>query len=249
MLDTVHTASRSPRLTSSAPVRPDDDSSRQRPLADDGRVHLLPRALLIKTGAVDEADWNYRPMLGRISRRRFGMVKALLGATRSQRLLEIGYGSGIFLPELARHCEELYGIDVHPLHERVAASLATLGIHARLSSATTTAMPFPDAFFDIVVAVSVLEFVVDLDAGLREIARVLRPQGVLIVVTPGYSRIADLGLRLLTGKRAKDDFHNRRERIIPTVAAHFAIDRRLVLPPVGSSLLTLYTALRARVGE
>lgn len=41
-------------------------------------------------------------------------------ATRAfARRLEVGYGSSVFLAELQRHCEELYGLDPHPMRERV----------------------------------------------------------------------------------------------------------------------------------
>src|SRR5690606_26267525 len=79
-----------------------------------GGLRLLPRGALVKTGTVDHADWNYRPVLGPISRIRFKLALALLPSP-SRRLLEVGYGSGIFMPELARTCEVLYGLDTHQL--------------------------------------------------------------------------------------------------------------------------------------
>src|SRR5256885_8746113 len=87
------------------------------------QLHLLPAEVLVKTGPVDHADWNYRPLLGAIQRSRFRLLLDLLDAERFGRLLEIGYGSGVFLPELARHSRELYGIDIHEKSDHVAESL------------------------------------------------------------------------------------------------------------------------------
>ncbi|HKI00536.1 MAG TPA: class I SAM-dependent methyltransferase [Thermoanaerobaculia bacterium] len=206
-------------------------------------MQLLPPAALLKTGEVDHADWNYRPLLGAISRRRFKLAVSLLEGRRAGRLLEIGYGSGVFLPELARHCGQLYGIDVHGMQGPVAESLARFGVAAQLSSGSVTAMPFEEGYFDVLVAVSALEFVADLDAACAEIRRVLSPGGTLIVVTPGHSPLVDFGLGVLTGKRAKEDFGDRRQSVIPTLLERFTVQRRLTVPARGISLIHLYTAL------
>jgi ubiquinone/menaquinone biosynthesis C-methylase UbiE len=210
-------------------------------------LKLLPPEALHKTGEVDHADWNYRPLLGAISRTRFRLVVALIGDVKRERLLEIGYGSGVFMPELARHCDELYGIDVHPMTNAVRVSLAGVGVSAKLFSGSVTALPFDDDFFDCLVAVSALEFVDDLDAACVEIKRVLKADGAFVVITPGHSPLVDLGLKLLTGKSAKTDFDDRRTKLIPTLLKHFRVERELTSPPVGSSLVKFYTALKLRV--
>ena len=42
------------------------------------QLHLLPEEVLIKTGPVDHADWNFRPILGSIQRSRFRLMLDLL---------------------------------------------------------------------------------------------------------------------------------------------------------------------------
>src|SRR5437899_1843622 len=42
------------------------------------KMKLLSQELLIKTGPVDHADWNYRPLLGLISRTRFRLVRDMM---------------------------------------------------------------------------------------------------------------------------------------------------------------------------
>lgn len=207
-------------------------------------MRLLPRDALVKTGEVDHADWNFRPVLGRIIRLRYRIVLSLLGSDRYPRLLEVGYGSGVFLPELARHCEELHGLDVHDRPAAVSEVLGRAQVRATLVSASMTAMPFPDRFFDCAVAVSSLEFVDDLEAACREIKRVLRPGGVFIAVTPGSSPLVDFGLKVLTGKNARADFGERRQRILPTLLEHFAIQKRRTAPRFGTFLVHFYPGLR-----
>jgi hypothetical protein len=60
----------------------------------------LPEQTLLTTGTVDHGNWNYRPILGPIQQIRFYLIRSRLRGSYAQRLLEIGYGSGIFLPEL-----------------------------------------------------------------------------------------------------------------------------------------------------
>lgn len=93
---------------------------------------LLPQDNLLKTGEVDHADWNYRPILGWIQRQRFNLIVSLLAKERVNRLLEVGYGSGVFMPELSDHCRELYGIDIHQKQASVNKVLAEFNVSAKL---------------------------------------------------------------------------------------------------------------------
>lgn len=207
------------------------------------RLRLLPEERLVRTGPVDHASWNYRGVLGWVQRERFRLIRRLLGTTRRERLLEIGYGSGVFLPELSRYAAELCGVDVHELGPEVTAALAAEGVKATLVKGSASDIPFDPGYFDAIVAVSVFEFVDDMDAACREIDRVLSPRGAVFVVTPGISPVVDLGLRVLTGKSAKDDFADRRERVIPGLERAFRVVRRITFPPVPVPGVRLYTAL------
>jgi ubiquinone/menaquinone biosynthesis C-methylase UbiE len=208
-------------------------------LASASQLRLLPRHALVKTSRVDHADWNFRPVLGAIQRLRFKLALELLGQPPVPRLLEIGYGSGIFMPQLSLHCAELCGIDIHGKHLEVGEKLAAVGVTPRLLSASATNLPFPDAHFERIVAVSSLEFIDDLRGACSEIRRVLDPRGRFVVVTPSHSAVADLGLKILTGQIAKDDFGDRRRGLVETLQEFFEVDERRTAP-------WLYTALSLR---
>lgn len=186
-------------------------------------MRLLPREALLKTGPVDHADWNYKPILGSIQRLRFKLALELIQEKRYRRILEIGYGSGVFMPELSLYCGELFGVDVHDYAPAVMACLSKNGVNASLHSAGAESLPFEDEFFDCVVAVSSLEFVSDLEQVCQEVSRVLTPEGRLIVITPGSSKILDLGLKVLTGKDAKADFGERRSLVTPALEKWFTL--------------------------
>lgn len=51
----------------------------------------------------------------------------MIPGRKFQRLLEIGYGSGVFMPELAEHTDELWGVDIHSRTEAVSKRLQDLG--------------------------------------------------------------------------------------------------------------------------
>jgi SAM-dependent methyltransferase len=210
-------------------------------------LHLLPRDALVKTNELDQADWNFRPLLGWVQRLRMRCVASVLASSpRAERLLEVGYGSGVFVPELARHADNLFGADVHRNGASVTATLAVHGIPARLATASAGALPYRDESFDTVVTVSTLEFVPDVPAAVAELVRVTRRGGRLIIVTPGQSALLDLGLRILTRERAEDTFEGRRSLVVPAVERSARIlEVRTVPVGVGKRLLPLYRVLVA----
>ncbi len=209
---------------------------------DSAGLRLLPVEALIKTSAVDHADWNFRPLVGTVIRLRYEMLRQILKDKRLGRTLEVGYGSGVFLPQLAAQSDEVHGIDPHLQVTAVQQVLSRFGVRAHLQSGSATQLPYPDQFFDTLVVVSALEFIDDLSLACREFRRVLRPGGMLAVVTPGQSSILDTGLKLLTGASPNDDFGDRRKAIIPTLLEHFTVRQRIDRPRYLHRLVRLYTA-------
>ena len=184
--------------------------------------------------------------LGRFQRIRFHLIVSLLPEQPVQRLLEVGYGSGIFLPELRKYCVELHGVDPHSKNREIERVLKRHGVSARLHCGSAADMPFDDEFFNCIVIVSALEFVEDIAAACRELARVLSEGGSLIIVTPGHSRLVDMGLRVLTGASAQADYGGCRQAIRPSLARHFAADVEIGVPAIGGAAVRIYSAMRLR---
>jgi protein-L-isoaspartate O-methyltransferase len=103
-----------------------------------------------------------------------------------ERVLEIGPGTGYYSLDLARWLEpdgtlELFDIQREFLdHTMRRASEAGL-TNVVATQGDATSLPHADGFMDAVVLTAVLGEIPDQDAALREIARVLRPGGRLIV--------------------------------------------------------------------
>jgi len=205
-------------------------------------LKLLPKSALVRTSEVDHPDWNYRPLLGAVQRLRFRIILRLLAGASFGRLLEIGYGSGVFMPSLTTHCSELYGIDPHPHLSDVSERLAGQGIQAHLTRGSVESLPYESQFFDCAVTVSALEYVPDIESACREILRVLKPHGVLAVVTPGATPLWDLALRLSTGESPRQ-YADRRQHLQPILRRHFTLVRDIRVPRLGPASIRLYTGL------
>lgn len=215
-----------------------------------GRADLLPRTALIKTGPLDHADWSYRFGLGWVSNQRVRLATRLLhGLTPGSDLLEIGYGSAIHMPAWVRRGYSLYGLDIHHHASGVSRALLEHGVAAHLLTGSAEAIPYADASFDAVIAVSVLEMITDLDAACREVRRVLRPGGRFVVVTPGKSWLLDVALGLATGESAARDFGGRRERVLDTVRRYFDVRERLRFPRLSGRASRIYLALSLAPSE
>ena len=100
-----------------------------------------------------------------------------------ERVLEVGPGTGYYSLDVAERVGALDLLDVNPKfleHTRRRADergIANIGT----TEADATAMPFADGTFDAAYLVTVLGEVPDQDAALRELARVVKPGGRVVV--------------------------------------------------------------------
>lgn len=139
----------------------------------------------------DPLDYYYRPLTARIYRARLTLALELLEPRRYDALVEVGYGSGILLPELARRTGRLAAIDQHRESSHVREMLDRLGVEADLREGTLFQMPFEDGQFDALVCLSVLEHLTQLGEALTEFRRVLRPGGVVVLGFPTRNIVTD----------------------------------------------------------
>lgn len=103
---------------------------------------------------------------------------------RSGRVLEVGVGTGISLPQYERHLT-ITAIDLSP--EMLAKARMRVRRHQldnveAVRELDAAKMDFPDGSFDVVVAMYVLTVVPDPEQVMRELSRVCRPGGEVIVV-------------------------------------------------------------------
>lgn len=106
----------------------------------------------------------------------------LLGAARG-RVVEIGAGTGLNIPHYPDGIAELVLIEPEPaMRRRLARRLQGHAHDARIVDAPAECLPLADASVDTVVSTLVLCTVDEPERALREIARVLRPDGQVLFI-------------------------------------------------------------------
>jgi phosphatidylethanolamine/phosphatidyl-N-methylethanolamine N-methyltransferase len=145
-------------------------------------------------------DWIYGPLLhpGRL------LALQRMGIAPGDRVLEVGVGTGINAALYPRGCH-VTGIDFSAsMLEKARERMARKGLsHVRLLEMDAAQLTFPDNSFDVVYAAYLINCVPDPVKVVREMRRVCRPGGKIVILNhfrsanPVLSRI-DRALSPLT---------------------------------------------------
>lgn len=168
------------------------------------------------------------------------------------RILDVGVGTGISLPDYRRDIR-IIGVDYcHPMLEKARERVLEhkLDNIELLAVMDAKALAFPEASFDAVVAQFVITAVPDPEATLDEFVRVVKPGGEIILVNhigaeAGPRKIFEKGFSPLARRLGwRPEFPW--QRLVDWTARHAEIrlvERRL-MPPLGHFSLIRY----ARIG-
>lgn len=98
-------------------------------------------------------------------------------------VLEVGSGPGLLMEEIARGHAFVVGLDLsRGMLGRAQKRLRRAGLAAHLIQADASHLPFRDSRFDGIVMTFVFSAIPDGVGTMRELARVLRPNGILVLV-------------------------------------------------------------------
>lgn len=149
---------------------------------------------------------------GRVDRLKF----ILSDIPRDKKVVSLGCGPGVDLRFLVAQGNEVHGVDVSEAALQKASEIGLITHRADLSDSLSDL--FNDSSFDVVVATDIFEHLFIPRNLLKEIARILRPEGVLIASVPNHFFLR-MRLRILfghdiilpyhTGTSQEDYFHMR----------------------------------------
>ena len=144
------------------------------------------------------------------------LADAIRGQLPVDAYLDAGCGDGRYLaalPGLGPLPGRVVGVDIaESILATARRATAQAGLEPELVRANLEQLPLGDAEFDLVVSIQVLEHLLDPAAGLRELARVTRPGGTLVLSTDNRRRLITKTLNAprwalagLLGKRNRRD--------------------------------------------
>lgn len=113
-----------------------------------------------------------------------------LEAERRGRILDVGCGSGQFLAQMQDLGWEVMGVEPNSEAARIAEGQYGLKVYQE----TFDKAPLPENNFDAITMNHVIEHLSDPVSALRKCVRLLRPGGILVVITP---HLESLGHKLL----------------------------------------------------
>ncbi len=105
----------------------------------------------------------------------------------SERVLDLGCGLGHLLAKLSGSSDRALGVEL--------SEYAALRAHEHgqvLLADVERGLPFRDRVFDVVFAKDVVEHIGDLEIVMRELKRITRPDGRIVIVTPNFLAIKNL---------------------------------------------------------
>jgi SAM-dependent methyltransferase len=119
---------------------------------------------------------------------RLQSIMSSLVRSDGKRILDAGCGKGRFAQSVAEQfpTAEIWGVDVSP------EMLRSVPNSIRTREASLLNLPFPDDHFDFVYCVEALEHAVHPQAALRELTRVTKPGGTVLVIDKNRDQLGNL---------------------------------------------------------
>lgn len=165
----------------------------------DERLLLTDRAYLQTQQYRSDANLAARQSIYQFQRPAIDLPAAVLdlaGLTGAETVADIGCGNGRYLAELARrgHRGQRLGVDLSDGMLRAArAASADLGLATTgLAAGDAAALPLADGVSDVTLAPHMLYHVPDRPAAVRELRRITRPGGQVLVVLNAADHLAEL---------------------------------------------------------
>ncbi len=131
---------------------------------------------------------NYEERKDKLTKRFITRLKEIESIKKGGNILDVGCSTGLFLRTIYENFEyqwRLFGIDINGrsikfANSKIKASFFRTSLHNK---------KFEGFFFDCVTCFDVLEHDADIKGNLKEIYRVLKPSGLLVIQAPNYKSV------------------------------------------------------------
>ena len=137
------------------------------------------------------------PFVGSIYRQR--VEKCLDELSGGNRILEVGFGSGVTFLNLNEMYNEIHGIDLAANVELITQAFNAIGIRTFLKNGNILDLPYEDGYFDTILLISILEHLKpeSLIPVFWELFRVLKQGGQVIYGVPVDKQVMIYAFRFL----------------------------------------------------
>src|SRR3989344_4552982 len=211
------------------------------------RENLIP----LKYTYIDSTiDQYYRPVQGYFMRKRLDLAFSMIGRRKFERVLDVGYGGGTFIPMLAKVAKKVYGIDTLPEKQLklVNEILKKEGISADLIVGSIFKTSYKSNFFDGIVCISVLEHFKgrQLNKAVNEMYRILKPGGVMVMGFPVKNPMTDFIIDHFLSFDPNDIHPSGHKQILNAIAEEVKIEKRIHYFPFMPLNLSLYCVVRVK---
>jgi methionine biosynthesis protein MetW len=116
---------------------------------------------------------------------------------KGEKFLDVGCGNGALMEITEDKFDKIHGCDISETALYQAKERGMMGTCVDLNA---EALPYRDASFDCVTCLEVVEHVMDPLHLLKDIYRVLRPKGSLVLTTPNIRYVRNLSRLVMSGK-------------------------------------------------
>ncbi|MGZ3569747.1 MAG: class I SAM-dependent methyltransferase [Thermodesulfobacteriota bacterium] len=127
-------------------------------------------------------QWFTTPIGSLVKKYETELILDLLRPEKGEVILDAGCGTGIFTLDILSSGPKVIGLDIS-LPMLIQAGKKLDGFPFRIVVADMLDLPFPEGSFDKVVSITALEFIRDAEAAIRELFRVTRRGGTIVVAT------------------------------------------------------------------
>ncbi len=172
-------------------------------------------------------DQYYRPLQGYFMRKRLELALSMLGDRKVDKILDVGYGGGTFIPSLAQLSKEVHGIDTMPYPGKIVRILKKEGVRAKLIVGSIFKTTYKSNYFDRIVCISVLEHFKgqQLNRAIREMYRLLKPKGSIVLGFPVKNSATDFIIDHFLSFNPNDIHPSGHKQIIKAIEQEVNIDK------------------------